>query len=339
MGRISASDGGKAVVTGGQNFPAGDGRPTGLGTVPHGTADPGDAPLVTTRSARRLSARTAAAALIGVTTCCAYLALSGGVAKGDTTWTTSTGAPTTVTTIDDTFGPAGSVDPAPTTTAPPTTEAPTTTVPPTTTPSPTTTSPDDVFSPVTVLPDPIIPVPTTTFVPATIPSPATSVPSSPSPVPTLPTATTQPSTAGSLPNSPTTTTPTDTVATTMPATTAATATTATGGVAADPTTTTADGTVAESGGQAGTTTNPTSATILGGKIEGSLASGGPVLEPFTVELPLPGSDSSISIEVRPSRLAAAWLLWVTVSLLVVAFWLPSPARRLATSSVPQRHRR
>ncbi len=292
---------------------------------------------MTTRSARRLSARTAAAALIGVTTCCAFLALSGGVAKGDTTWTTSTGAPTTVTTVDDTFGPA-SVDPAPTTTAPtttapPTTEAPTTTVPPTTVPAPTTTVPD-IFAPVEVIP---LPVPTTIVViPTTVPSPVTSVPSAPSPVPTLPTATTQPSNLGTLPTS-ATTTPTASVATTTPVTTATTVT----GDRVDPTTTTAGAPVAEAAPSSGSTDagHSRTPTVIGGKIEGSLASSGPVLEPFTVELPLPGSDSSISIEVRPSRLAAAWLLWVTVSLLVVAFWLPSPARRLATSSVPQRHRR
>ena len=64
-----------------------------------------------------------------------------------------------------------------------------------------------------------------------------------------------------------------------------------------------------------------------------------------IAVDLPGAASTIGIAVRPSRMAAAWLVWVTATLLVIAFWLPVPGRRgrrrravLAASSVPLERR-
>jgi hypothetical protein len=64
-----------------------------------------------------------------------------------------------------------------------------------------------------------------------------------------------------------------------------------------------------------------------------------------IAVDLPGGGSKIGIQVRPSRIAAAWLVWMAVTLTVIAFWLPTPSRRgqrrravLAASSVPLRRR-
>jgi hypothetical protein len=62
-----------------------------------------------------------------------------------------------------------------------------------------------------------------------------------------------------------------------------------------------------------------------------------------VNVPFNG-QKQITVALRPSRTAAAWLMWVLVSLLVIAFWLPLPRRRgmrgaLVTSSVPAKRRR
>ena len=68
-----------------------------------------------------------------------------------------------------------------------------------------------------------------------------------------------------------------------------------------------------------------------------------------IAVDLPGGATTIGIAVHPSRMAAAWLVWVAATLLVIAFWLPLPVGRrarhrraeLAASSVPvaQRPRR
>ncbi len=60
-------------------------------------------------------------------------------------------------------------------------------------------------------------------------------------------------------------------------------------------------------------------------------------------LGMPFSGKKVAVSLQPSRLAAAWLMWVLVTLLVLAFWLPLPRRRglrggLVTSSVPVRRR-
>lgn len=62
----------------------------------------------------------------------------------------------------------------------------------------------------------------------------------------------------------------------------------------------------------------------------------------TLSLPFSGGKQ-IALSLQPSRLAAAWLMWVLVTLLVLAFWLPLPRRRglrgaLVGSSVPRRRR-
>jgi hypothetical protein len=46
-----------------------------------------------------------------------------------------------------------------------------------------------------------------------------------------------------------------------------------------------------------------------------------------IAVELPGQHSQIGIELRPSRLATAWIAWLTITLLVIAFWLPSSRRR------------
>jgi hypothetical protein len=46
-----------------------------------------------------------------------------------------------------------------------------------------------------------------------------------------------------------------------------------------------------------------------------------------IAVDLPGQHTQIGIELRPSRMAAAWILWLTLTLLVMAFWLPSSRRR------------
>jgi hypothetical protein len=46
-----------------------------------------------------------------------------------------------------------------------------------------------------------------------------------------------------------------------------------------------------------------------------------------ISVNLPGRDARIGIALKPSRVAAAWVAWLVVTLLIMAFWLPLPRLR------------
>jgi hypothetical protein len=50
-----------------------------------------------------------------------------------------------------------------------------------------------------------------------------------------------------------------------------------------------------------------------------------------ISVNLPGRDTQIGISLRPSRVAAAWVAWLVLTLLVMAFWLPMPRLRRRTA--------
>lgn len=47
---------------------------------------------------------------------------------------------------------------------------------------------------------------------------------------------------------------------------------------------------------------------------------------FTIYLP-GRSNHPIGVSLGPGRVLGAWVIWMTITLLVMAFWVPSPARR------------
>jgi hypothetical protein len=57
-----------------------------------------------------------------------------------------------------------------------------------------------------------------------------------------------------------------------------------------------------------------------------------------ISIDIPGRSEELGLELHPSRIAAAWLIWLAVTFGVIAFWLPAPARRLRRER-PARRRR
>jgi hypothetical protein len=69
-----------------------------------------------------------------------------------------------------------------------------------------------------------------------------------------------------------------------------------------------------------------------------VAAASPTGGSLLISIDLPGGSDQLGVELRPSRIAAAWLVWLAVTFVVVAFWLPAPARRSGHQPSDKRRR-